>query len=62
MNLTQHYSNLKLRYTMYAMDSASKNGHIHILNWWKQSNLKLEYSSNAMNWASKNGAAHAARK
>jgi hypothetical protein len=49
-------SGLELKYTANAMDWASKNGHIDVLDWWlKESGLELKYTANAMDWASKNG-------
>ncbi|KAI9215993.1 hypothetical protein BC828DRAFT_409924 [Blastocladiella britannica] len=37
------------------MDWASKNGHVNVLDWWRNSGLKLQYSYQAMDWASANG-------
>lgn len=42
-------------YTSDAMDLASANGHVEILEWWKQSGLELKYTQNAMDSASHNG-------
>ncbi|KAG0142878.1 hypothetical protein CROQUDRAFT_97026 [Cronartium quercuum f. sp. fusiforme G11] len=37
-----------------SIDEASRNGHVNILEWWKQSNLKLTYSINSLNLATQN--------
>src|SRR5271154_5506634 len=39
----------------YSMDLASKNGHVNVLQWWKDSGLVLIYDYTAMEWASENG-------
>jgi len=44
-----------MKYTSYAIDNASKNSHIIILEWWKNSNLELKYTDNAIDDASYNG-------
>ncbi|KAI9218375.1 hypothetical protein BC828DRAFT_407649 [Blastocladiella britannica] len=46
---------LPFTYTILAMDWASWNGHINVLNWWHNTGLKLKYSENAMDWVSMNG-------
>jgi hypothetical protein len=43
---------------MYAtneIDGASENGHVAVLQWWKDSGLRCRYSSNVMDLASSNG-------
>ncbi len=45
----------KLQYTPRAIDDASANNHIAVLNWWMQSGLELKYTTYAMNMASANG-------
>lgn len=42
-------------YSTCAMDTASGNGYVYILNWWIRSGLKLKYSKEAMDLASENG-------
>ncbi|KAI8801026.1 hypothetical protein BJ742DRAFT_874181, partial [Cladochytrium replicatum] len=37
------------------MDEASEFGHVHVLQWWKDSGLKLQWSSSAMENASGTG-------
>ena len=38
-----------------SINCAAENGHINILQWFKNSNLELKYSKKAINGASKNG-------
>lgn len=38
-------------YTKMAIDGASSNGHIHVLEWWKNSGFELRYSKNAIYWS-----------
>lgn len=53
-------SGLILKYSVDAMDMASANGHIDILDWWMRTNyyteiiLPLKYSINAIDNASAN--------
>ncbi|KAI9221808.1 hypothetical protein BC828DRAFT_55801 [Blastocladiella britannica] len=42
-------------YSRNAMDGASCNGHINVLNWWHDSGFEPKYSDWAMEWASCNG-------
>ncbi|RFU73292.1 hypothetical protein TARUN_8963 [Trichoderma arundinaceum] len=42
-------------YDTEAIDGASKNGHVHILQWWKQSGLPLLYTHVSLEQASGNG-------
>lgn len=42
-------------YTHKAIDYASSNGHVHILNYWLKSGLKLKYTDNAIDYASCHG-------
>jgi hypothetical protein len=46
------YDNSLLEYDYEAIDEASKNGHIDVLNWWLRCGLRLEYTSNAIDKAS----------
>jgi len=39
---------LPLKYTEHAIDDASKNGHVNVLNWWLKSGLELKYTSASM--------------
>lgn len=47
-------SNAILKYSTYAMDNASANGKINVLNWWLMSGLPLKYSEDAIDYASAN--------
>lgn len=49
-----HFQNRHV-YDTRAMDVASKNGHVHILQWWKQSELPLSYTAVSLEQASHNG-------
>ncbi|KAL7946559.1 hypothetical protein V8C42DRAFT_321030 [Trichoderma barbatum] len=49
-----HFQNRHV-YDTEAMDGASKNGHVHILQWWKQSELPLLYTKVSLEQASSNG-------
>ncbi|KAH6610643.1 hypothetical protein Trco_000663 [Trichoderma cornu-damae] len=49
-----HFHNRHV-YDTEAMDGASKNGHIQILQWWKQSELPLLYTEVSLEQASGNG-------
>lgn len=42
------------RYSVDAIDNASANGHVHVLNWWKSSGHELKYSNRAMDSATMN--------
>ncbi|TFA98109.1 Uncharacterized protein CCMA1212_010161 [Trichoderma ghanense] len=42
-------------YDTEAMDGASKNGHVHILQWWKESGFPLLYTKASLEQASSNG-------
>lgn len=47
-----------LPYTEFAIDHASANGHIGILDWWlaaKESGIVLKYSEDAIDYASRHG-------
>lgn len=46
----KEYDILKL-YTTNSIDSASKNGNIDVLNWWKNSGLELKYTEYALSYA-----------
>jgi ATP-dependent Lon protease len=41
-------------YTDKAIDNASANNHVHILDWWLKSGLELKYTQNAIDNASAN--------
>ncbi|KAI9358010.1 hypothetical protein DFJ73DRAFT_657053 [Zopfochytrium polystomum] len=40
----QHQPHLELRHSFEAVDAASANGHVAVLQWWKDSGLPLRYS------------------
>lgn len=44
--------NTSFLYSKKAINNASKNGHNHVLDWWKKSGLPLIYTATAMNCAS----------
>lgn len=48
-------SGVPLQYTEEAMNEASANGHVHILQWWLDSNLELKYSPYAFILAKRYG-------
>ena len=37
------------------IDWASENGHVNVLEWFKNSGYEFKYTSNAIDWASENG-------
>ncbi|KAJ4393589.1 hypothetical protein N0V93_002802 [Gnomoniopsis smithogilvyi] len=43
---------LEKQYDGEALDTASRNGYVHILRWWRQSGLPLKYTSAALEGAS----------
>lgn len=45
----------KMGWSERALDHASYEGHLHVLQWWLASGLELKWSVNAMNWASYRG-------
>ena len=47
-------SKLHLKYSEYAINSASMYGKVNSLEWWKNSGLELKYTENGMNLASVN--------
>ncbi|KAK0766216.1 hypothetical protein N5P37_001107 [Trichoderma harzianum] len=49
-----HFQNRHV-YDTEAIDGACKNGHVHILQWWKQSGLPLLYTKVSLEQASSNG-------
>lgn len=55
-NLEKLKSNGEIKYSKEAMNLASLNGHLRVLDWWvtfgKESGLPLKYSKRAMNLAS----------
>lgn len=53
-NTDNNINNIMI-YSSDAMDSASENGHLNILNIWLNSGLELKYTDDAVNMASKNG-------
>uniref|UniRef100_A0A6C0EAJ2 Ankyrin repeat protein n=1 Tax=viral metagenome TaxID=1070528 RepID=A0A6C0EAJ2_9ZZZZ len=46
------YDNSLLEYDYEAIDDASTNGHIDVLNWWLHSGLRLEYTEKTIDIAS----------
>ncbi|UKZ85564.1 uncharacterized protein TrAFT101_001419 [Trichoderma asperellum] len=51
---SQHFQNRHV-YSTEAIDGASKNGHVQVLQWWKQSGLPLLYTKVSLEQASSNG-------
>lgn len=49
------FSGFIFKYSFLAIDEASRNGHIHILKWFKNSGFELIYSHKAIDEASRNG-------
>ena len=43
---------------MHAIDWASINGHLHILEWFKNSGFELKYTEHAIDRASASGRLH----
>ena len=47
---------IKLKYSKYAIDNASQNGHINVLDWWLKTSIKykikLKYSNYSIYYAS----------
>ena len=43
-NISEKYV---IEYTANAMNWASENGHVNVLDWWKNSGLKLKYTTKA---------------
>jgi hypothetical protein len=48
-------SAFSLKYTVCAMDSASDEGHVAVLDWWLKSGFKLKYSKRSLDSASASG-------
>lgn len=46
---------LEKQYDAEALDGASKNGYVHVLEWWRRSNLPLKYTEAALEQASAKG-------
>ncbi|EFX01385.1 hypothetical protein CMQ_6327 [Grosmannia clavigera kw1407] len=46
---------LEKQYDAEALDGASKNGYVHVLEWWRRSGLPLKYTEAAMEQASARG-------
>lgn len=53
LNFHLHNKRFTPVYTEAAINSASANGHAHVLEWWKQSNLPLLYNESAVEMANK---------
>ena len=51
-----NYDNIT--YSACAINWASLNGHIHILDWFKNNDYEIKYTENAINWASQHGHIH----
>jgi hypothetical protein len=47
--------NYRLNYSHRAIDMASANGHVNVLDWWKNNKLYMSYSILAIDLASSNG-------
>ncbi len=46
---------LEKQYDAEALDGASKNGYVHVLEWWRRSGLPLKYTEAALEQASARG-------
>ncbi|CAK7270215.1 hypothetical protein SEPCBS119000_003974 [Sporothrix epigloea] len=46
---------LEKQYDAEALDGASKNGYVHVLEWWRRSGLPLKYTEAALEQASAEG-------
>ncbi|EOO03417.1 putative phosphopantothenoylcysteine decarboxylase protein [Phaeoacremonium minimum UCRPA7] len=46
---------LEKQYDAEALDGASKNGYIHVLEWWRRSGLPLKYTEGSLEQASAKG-------
>lgn len=46
---------LEKQYDAEAMDGASRNGYVHVLEWWRRSGLPLKYTEAALEQASARG-------
>ncbi|KAJ3177148.1 hypothetical protein HDU87_004640 [Geranomyces variabilis] len=55
LNVWKTYHLAQMRWSESALDHASKNGHLHVLEFWMENNLKPLYTYHAMDWASGNG-------
>ena len=53
--LKNYYWNKKNIFIDDAINYASKNAHIVVINWFKESDFQFKYNSNAINYASENG-------
>ncbi|OAA62686.1 Flavoprotein [Niveomyces insectorum RCEF 264] len=49
---------LEKQYDAEALDGASKNGYVHVLEWWRRSGLPLRYTEAALEQASARGHVH----
>ncbi len=49
---------LEKQYDSEAIDGASKNGYVHVLEWWRRSGLPLKYTEAALEQASARGHNH----
>jgi hypothetical protein len=55
MFLLEKHNSLISGFTSEALNYASENGHINVLEWWIKSGLPLKYDESALDWASENG-------
>jgi hypothetical protein len=55
MFLLEKHNSLISGFTSEALNYASQNGHVNVLEWWKNSGLELKYDEYALSLASKNG-------
>ena len=56
INILKHFEkNNKYFITNNGIDLASMNGHVCILDWFRNSNLEFKYTEHAVDWASKYG-------
>ena len=53
--MVQKIQGTEFKYTSDAIDFASNNSHIAILECFKNSGYEFKYTSNAIDWASENG-------
>ena len=51
-------SEFKFKYNENAINSASENGHVHILEWFKNSGFEFKYNKQSIKMACKHGHTH----